>query len=138
MTHKTLIVIDEEDNLTAKLNRDAVRKIALETGFKLKPQDDREDDLHDYVYKFAEKLALQIRKEELLGLMKQQNLEALEVGFEELKGKIYDDRLQCAIEQDDNDVVEEIASDAFTFATQAYCEARLKQLNKEIAKDKDL
>lgn len=36
--------------------RDFVRERALEAGFKLKPQDSGGDDLHGYVYSFAENL----------------------------------------------------------------------------------
>ncbi len=40
------------------MNRELIKQIALEAGFKLKPQPSGEDDLNPYVYRFAELVAL--------------------------------------------------------------------------------
>lgn len=43
------------------MKREDIKQLALECGFKLKPQEEGEDDLHEYVYEFAERL-LQIKR----------------------------------------------------------------------------
>lgn len=38
------------------MNKEKIKQLALECGFKLKPQPDGSDDLNPYVYEFAEKM----------------------------------------------------------------------------------
>lgn len=47
---------------TSLIDRDRVRELALEAGFKLKPQPNGKDDLNHYVYEFAAKLLADVFK----------------------------------------------------------------------------
>ena len=52
------------------MNKQDVKKLALECGFKLKEQPDGSMDLNTYVYKFAEELVLKLGNS-LLGEFKE-------------------------------------------------------------------
>ena len=52
------------------MDKQDVKKLALECGFKLKEQPDGEMDLNPYVYEFAEKLVLKLSNS-LLGEFKE-------------------------------------------------------------------